>query len=152
MSKAARPHVDDLILSIFEPDAILPAQYFDTFCRRSPIQPEKRLMFALLEDAVGCFQKYLFVQTRKGKRRFNEAEEWFLAENDEEIFSFENICDVLGFDARYIRKGLMHWKEKNLAQRPTATIYCLPSPPARKKAAGSGAKKTKEDRLKTGGL
>lgn len=135
MAKAARaPQVEDLIFSIFEPDAVLPAQYFETICRKTPLQPEKRLMFAVLEDAVACFQKYLFVQTRKGKRRFLEVEEWFLDDNGEDLFSFKNICDVLGFDTDYIRKGLIDWKERSLLERPFATIYHLPSRPARRKA------------------
>ena len=35
-----------------------PLQFFDRFQIDASLQPEKRLMLAVLEDAVGTFQKY----------------------------------------------------------------------------------------------
>jgi hypothetical protein len=45
---------------------------------------------------------------------FREAEEWFLDKENEALYSFENICDTLGFHPDHIRKGLMAWKEARI--------------------------------------
>ena len=33
-------------------------------------------MLAILEDAIACFQKYVFAADAKGKALFQEAEDW----------------------------------------------------------------------------
>ena len=75
---------------------------------------EERLMLAVLESAVEDFQKYVLARKPRGKRLFQEAEEWFLEKDSEELFSFENICETLQFHPHYIRQGLMRWKETKL--------------------------------------
>ncbi|MEK7783674.1 MAG: hypothetical protein AAB279_07085, partial [Candidatus Binatota bacterium] len=52
--------VEEKVTSLFQPDTLLPAQYLETFRRKAPLEPEKRLILAVLEDAVACFQKHLF--------------------------------------------------------------------------------------------
>ena len=56
---------------------------------------EERLMFAVLENAVEYFQKYVLARKPSGKKLFQEAEEWFLDKDSDELFSFENICETL---------------------------------------------------------
>jgi hypothetical protein len=75
---------------------------------------EERLMLAVLESAVEDFQKYVLARKPRGKRLFQEAEEWFLEKESEELFSFENICETLQLHPDYIRQGLMVWKEAKL--------------------------------------
>jgi hypothetical protein len=75
---------------------------------------EERLMFAVLENAVEYFQKYVLARKPSGKQLFREAEEWFLDKENEALYSFENICDTLGFHPDHIRKGLMAWKEARI--------------------------------------
>ena len=75
---------------------------------------EERLMLAVLESAVEDFQKYVLARNPRGKRLFQEAEEWFLEKESEELFSFENICETLRLHPDYIRQGLMGWKEAKL--------------------------------------
>lgn len=75
---------------------------------------EERLMLAVLESAVEDFQKYIFARNPRGKRLFQEAEDWFLDKDGEEgegLFSFENICETLRLHPDPIRKGLIVWKE-----------------------------------------
>ena len=79
------------------------------------IEPEKRLMLAILEDAVWCFKKYLFApENSRNEYEFRGAEDWILDKNNEWLFSFNNICDTLGFNSSYIRHGLMRFKEKQM--------------------------------------
>ena len=48
----------DRSFGLFEPDALLPAQFYSAFRGGSGVRGEKRLMLAVLEDALDCFQKY----------------------------------------------------------------------------------------------
>ena len=108
--------MDEKLASLFQPDTLLSAQYFDNLRGKTLLEPEKRLMLAILEDAVQCFQDNLLAQSGKKKRLFEEAEEWILEEGDDGIFSFDNICEVLDFNPQYIRQGLLRWKEKKLTK------------------------------------
>jgi PAS domain-containing protein len=103
---------------LFQPDALLAAQYFDTFRRKVQIQPERRLLIAVLEDAIFCFQKYISSRERRGETLFREAEDWIRDEDRDYIFSFQNICEALGLDASYVRTGLFRWKKIRPPKHP----------------------------------
>lgn len=49
----------------------------------------------MLRSATEDFQEYVNARERKAKQLFCEAEEWFLDETSDSLFSFENICEVL---------------------------------------------------------
>jgi len=55
------------VASLFQPDPVLRALYFDTFRSRDQLETERRLMLAVLEDAIMCSQKYALAQSSKGK-------------------------------------------------------------------------------------
>jgi hypothetical protein len=112
-------HVDinEKLATLFQPDVLLPLQYFETIKRKAEAIPEKDLMRAVLEDAVCCFQKYLLVTDGRGRILFKEAERWMFDDDDSEVFSYRNVCDVLGIDGDYLRCGLLRWKEKHLSSR-----------------------------------
>jgi len=73
------------------PETVLPSQFFDRLQGDSSLQPEKRLMLAVLEDAVGTFQKYVNVRSRHGRRLFSEAEEWFASHDGDWPFAFVSV-------------------------------------------------------------
>lgn len=79
-------------------------------------------MLAVLKDAVACFQKYVATSNPEEKALFHEVEKWILDENNLWLFSFENICELLGFNPVYLRKGLMHRKEMELAKGSKAKV------------------------------
>src|SRR5215510_7211904 len=112
---------DQEIAFLFEPDTLLSAQYFENFRRKTLLEPEKSLMLGVLDDAVNCFQENLLPKSGRGRKLFDEAEEWILDEARDCIFSFENICEVLGFNAEYLRHGLVRWKEKKLSKELNVT-------------------------------
>ena len=130
--------VDDRVSSLFQPDTLLSEQYLETHRRKTHLEPEKRLMLAILDDAVACFQKHITAQRPKEKVLFQDAEDWFLEKDSDWCFSFENICESLGLDPDYLRKGLMQWKEGQ--QRPKAQIYHL-NPGQVKSNPGTGPSK-----------
>ncbi len=80
--------------------------------------PEKRLLLAVLEEAVITFQRYTTSTRRRGQRLFREAEAWIVSDDVCWACSFENVCDVLGFDSQYLRQGLLAWRDR---QRRTKT-------------------------------
>jgi len=87
-------------------DILVKPQYLDTFRRSGHLEPEKSLLAAFLEDAVQEYRKYNGAHDPKSKTRFNEVEEWFKRRDKEWIFSFENVCELLGLDPEYIRRRL----------------------------------------------
>ena len=78
---------------------------------------EEKLMFAVLESAVEYFQKYVLSRNPSGKKLFQEAEEWFLEKDSDQLFSFEYICETLGLHPDYLRQGLLSWKEAKCKER-----------------------------------
>ena len=102
-----------------QPDLILPTQFFDALRRHPPAQGERRLVLAILEDAINCFQTYIFANRSRNRRLFREAEAWLMSENDEP-FSFEHVCAVLGLEPTYIRRGIQRWYEQQYARGPVS--------------------------------
>ena len=120
-----RGHInaEEKIASLFEPDTLLSAQYFDNLRRKTILEPEKALILAVLEDAINCFQDNVLAESGKAKKLFDEAEEWVFDEGGEWIFSFRNVCEHLGFNPEYVRRGLLRWKEKKLASQPSRSVW-----------------------------
>jgi hypothetical protein len=102
--------------SLFQPDTLLPAQYFDDR-RGKALEPERKLMLAVLEDAVSCFQENHLARCGRSKWLFDDAQRWIFEAGSDWIFGFENICSVLGFEPQYIRRGVRRWQEKDLAKQ-----------------------------------
>ena len=109
--------MDEKLASLFQPDTLLSAQYFDNLRRKTLLEPEKRLMLALLEDAIHCFQDNMSAQTVRKKKLFDETEDWIVEMDGDWIFSFDHVCETLGFSPEYVRQGLLRWKEKHKPQR-----------------------------------
>ncbi len=141
-------------MDLFQPDTVLAPQFFATLRRQAPSKKgEWQLLVAILEDAVGCFQKYFLARDNCGRRLYRDAYEWIMVPQpqtagDDEFpgFTFEYICDVLGLDPDYLRQGLTRWREERLvfgpargqavpalAAAPRPREYTLPE------AAGSAA-------------
>lgn len=72
---------------------------------------EEKLMLAVLASAIEHFQKHVLSKDEKGRELFQEAEEWFLEKDSDQLFSFEYICETLGLHPDYLRQGLLSWKE-----------------------------------------
>jgi hypothetical protein len=126
--------MEERVTSLFQPDTLLPEQYLDTFRRKLHLEPEKKLMLAILEDAIACYQKYLFARDVKGKALFQEANEWIEEKGAGSIFSFASVCEILGLNPDYLRRGMAEWKKTALAQRSQAArVYRLTARPQRQR-------------------
>jgi hypothetical protein len=114
--------LDERLPGLFEPDTLLPIQYFEAMRRKHLLEGEKRLVLSVLEDAVECFMKCIDSSTNKGQRLFREAEEWINLEDKKWVFSFDNVCEMLDVNPEYMRRGLREWKERKLEAIEKARI------------------------------
>ncbi len=121
--REAAETAEEKLASLFQPDTILSAQYFETLRKKTVLEPEKRLMLALLEDAVHCFRDNLSAQTARKKKLFDETEVWIREKGGDWIFSFDQVCEALGFSPEYVRQGLLRWKERHPSKRIEARSY-----------------------------
>ncbi len=133
--------LDERLPGLFEPDTLLPVQYFEAMRRKHLLEGEKRLVLSVLEDAVECFMKCIDSPTSKGQRLFRDAEEWINHEDKHWVFSFDNICDMLDINPDYMRHGLKAWRERRVeAIRQLKTIEQPEDAVAPSSAPALGAK------------
>ena len=114
--------LDEKLPGLFEPDTLLPIQYFEAMRRKHLLEGEKRLILSVLEDAVECFMKCIDSATNKGQRLFRDADEWIDLEDKRWVFSFDNVCDMLDINPEYMRRGLRRWKERKVEAMEQAHI------------------------------
>jgi hypothetical protein len=96
---------------------VIPEEFFDSRIKIAAVCPESALMYAVLEDALRCFQKQ-FGMDRRHTQRAKQAEEWFFSDDFHWIFSFVSVCDVLGIQPQFIRMKLKHWSRCRLNTLP----------------------------------
>ena len=96
-----------------QPDVLCVDEYLHVYQGRPAETPERRLVAAILRDAVDCYLRDCFTKNRHRKRSFREAEEWFFKSEDYGVFSLENVCGVLNIDAGYIRRSLKEFEQQN---------------------------------------
>lgn len=90
-------------------------QYLGTFRRSEFLEPEKALLAALLQDAIDCFHKHAAAQDREGQELLREAEQWIMTDQDHWVFSFRNVCSVLGVNPEYIRRRVLEERARQPA-------------------------------------
>ncbi len=88
---------------------ILPSQYNDLIRRRSPtLNAELRLLWAVLESAIGSYLANQACATAKQREAFEEVYGWFHTTPDEGrgLFAFPTICELLGIGSGMVLKRL----------------------------------------------
>lgn len=116
---------DDFLARILEPDVFLPSQFYGTGGLSRQLEGEKRLMIAILKDAVECLEKYRTTTSISGQNHYQNALEWVEDKNTDWLFSFINICDLLGFEPDYLREVLLT-KEGKASKTTPAKVYPFP--------------------------
>ncbi len=109
-----------VVRRLFASDSVLPSQFFATPHRQTLGRTgEHRLLVALLEEAIGCFQKHVRAAKKPERRLFKEAEQWIMGDNDEEnrrldadarAFTFRYVCEALDIEPEYLRGRLRRWR------------------------------------------
>jgi hypothetical protein len=133
------------------PDVLTPAQYYDgARTRYTETHAMKRLMLAVLEDALGCLETYTESRNPSHRKAFGEAETWILDRRAKGPFAFVSICEALEIQPDHLREGIRQWRlqlsdgrdSRRLQRRsvrrsePTASLVrrrsnCSESPPSK---------------------
>lgn len=110
---------------LIEADVLVDEKYFRVYRQTKLGDPEKKLMFAVLLDAIQTYQKFAGSTSYREKALFTEAEAWFWSEDSDRIFSFANICEVFGLDPQLFRRGLRESLMSRKSRRSPAKVVQL---------------------------
>ncbi len=91
-------------------DVILPSQFFGLTAAHH-LSCEQRLMLAVLADAINILQGDRNLASKRRRQRFAEARQWLLKEDKRWPFSFDNVCEALGFEPETLRHRLIAMSE-----------------------------------------
>jgi hypothetical protein len=95
----------------------LPEQFFDTRISLANACPETVLMYAVLEDALLCFEEEFAGSPHEQRCRAREAARWFFSDDQHLPYSFVSICVGLGLDPEEIRNKLNYLEQDIRAKR-----------------------------------
>lgn len=96
--------------------------YIEQLNRRHYDEGAKKLMLAVLQEALNNFVQHLDTKSSEGRRHFQDVESWFWSEESDWLFSFKTISEHLGLNPSYFREGLSQLKlNKSANHRLTAT-------------------------------
>jgi len=97
---------EDLDVQLERYTAVLPVQYNALIRRRAAPTGERKLMLAVLEDAVDCYLKHMHAKSRRRRLLFSQVQIWMNAKNRVGLFSYQTLCESLGIDANALRVEL----------------------------------------------
>jgi hypothetical protein len=97
--------------------AVSPAQFTAPLRFDASMVPEKRLMLAVLEEALVDYAKLADSPRPSARGALEEVEAWFVGRAGWWPFSFERICEALDIDAGYLRGGLQAWRARQRHER-----------------------------------
>jgi hypothetical protein len=94
---------DDREATRSEVAAVLPSQFFMD-AGGAALPGEKRLMIAVLGEAIDTFLKHRRSVGIRGRLLFAEASRWIADTDAGWLFSFERVCEALDLDAQRVRR------------------------------------------------
>ena len=138
MSERDITSTEERTSSLFTPDSLVPSQFFDRLRRNTEHYGERRLMVAVLEDAIDVYRKRCGSRDHRSQALFHDAEAWIDADERDWLFSFENICTALDIDPDYVRRGLRAWKARcnSTARQQVVFLPASPVEPEFRQASG----------------
>ncbi len=95
--------------------------------RDARTEPLRRLMAAVLCEAVDRFQRNLSHTSLYSRCEFVEAEFWLFKDQSKALFSFKNVCDFLSLDPQHIRRRLCDWRQSQV-QAASSTETTMKDP------------------------
>lgn len=143
--------VEDPAVTMVEPDTMTPSQFFDRVFTESTLVPEKRLMLAVLEDAIASFQRN-FIQARAAAREGEDGdvEHWLDSDDMTWPFSFASICQALDMEPEYLRRGLHSWRDRTERAGARGQVYRFPFRRVNGRRHSINAKRERRKVRKTG--
>jgi hypothetical protein len=100
------------------PDVILPSQFFELVGGAQAFSSEKRLLLAVLSDAINVLLDSRVSPNRSKRNSFNEASSWVFAKDIVSPLSFDHVCDALSVDPRGLRRRLSELLSKQSGPGP----------------------------------
>lgn len=98
------------IPGLLVPETLLPVQFLDGRHADDPAtRAVKRLMLAVLEDALRCLQSYILEPTGPARRAYAETLAWIADCGAHGPFAFETICEALDIESNFLRRGIQDW-------------------------------------------
>jgi hypothetical protein len=91
-------------------DCLLPAQLYGAGRGHAAMGPLKRLMRAVLVDAIHCYQRNFDALTIRKQREFREAQNWLFKDSSDGPFSFDTVCYVLDIHPDFLRQRLIQFQ------------------------------------------
>ena len=77
---------------------LMPQQYYDLISRRRIIDGERRLMFAVFEDAIRSYVMCMSSKSQARRREFEEVKAWIELRGHHSVFSFDSLCELFEID------------------------------------------------------
>lgn len=94
-------------------DAVLPAQFWNG--HNHGADPERRLMAAVLEDAIALCVRSIASRDATLARDAEEADQWLSSDERVGPFAFASICDALDLDADAVREAIARLRGRRAA-------------------------------------
>lgn len=92
-------------------DTLLPVQFWAALADPRS-EPERRLMVAVLEEAIAVVVNAPSGDRNDRRSVVREAQRWFASDDSSSPFAFATICDVLGLDVDRVRQALARWPRR----------------------------------------
>ena len=116
MGQSAGQHLSRDEVSGGNDDVVLPAQFFSAIADPRS-EPERRLMVAVLEEAISAVLSGASSANEERRTVAREAERWFASNSRGWPFAFCTLCDVLGLDIERVRQVISAWRERQRSFR-----------------------------------
>jgi hypothetical protein len=98
-----------------DPQQTTPGRFYGGWSSSEDLPSIKRLMLAVLQDALECLAgRAIYTAGLNPRRSAQEAAEWVADMNERAVFSFNSVCDALSLDAAAVRKALIEWPVSGL--------------------------------------
>lgn len=89
-----------------QPTAYMPAQHFDLTPGRQVPPGIRRLMAAILEDAINVYRSHADATANDRRRLHAQARRWLASDDTTWVFSFRRITEALGIEPHGVRRRL----------------------------------------------
>lgn len=82
-------------------------------------EPERRLLFAVLADAIVRFRRLAESRRPQGRHDLREAERWLRSDDRSWPCSFVNVCEALDIAPEPLRRAVLKWGTVPVRKRIT---------------------------------
>ena len=113
--KSQRPEIDGVF-------PLMPTQYFDLISRRRTADGERRLMFAVFEDAIRTYVMCMSAKSLARRREFEEVRAWMQLRGQHSVFSFDSLCSLFEIDPDRLREQLTTMQSSDLPRRRIGSL------------------------------